>query len=409
MKKIVVIGGGPAGMMAAISAKENGAKVVLLEKNEKLGKKLFITGKGRCNLTNNSDIDNVLKNVVTNSKFVYSALNAFPPEKVLEYFEGYGLSLKTERGNRVFPASDKSSDVIKTFNKILFKLGVEVMLNQKVTSLITKNGVIVAIKTEKTIIYCDAVILATGGISYTLTGSTGDGFEFSKKVGHTVTKLLPALVGIETHNKLLHFNSPLQLKNVSLTVKNNDKVIYTELGELSLENYGLSGPMAITASSLINKLDFKFVSLILDLKPALNHDKLNARILREINENGYITFTELLQKLLPVKLAAYFEKTLNINPSIKISKLTAIEREKLVNLLKNLVILPKKLRKIDEAIVTSGGVSVKEINPKTMQSKLINNLFFAGEIIDIDALTGGYNIQLALSTGFVAGKYSSKE
>jgi len=408
MKTIAVIGAGPAGLTSAIIAKSYGAEVILFEKNDKIGKKLFITGKGRCNLTNNTDVSTVIKNVVNNPKFTYSALNAFSPYDVISFFENTGLSLKTERGNRVFPTSDKSSDVIKCFQKLLVSYGVDVRLNTTVLEITKGKKKNFFVKTNKSTSEFDAIIIATGGISYPLTGSTGDGYVFAKKFNHRIVSPVPALCGIET-NEIVAKKFPVDLKNVGFTVVNEDKQIYYELGEITLDTYGLSGPMAISASSLVNRLDFKSVELIIDLKPALNNEKLNARILREINENGYITVEQLLIKLTPSAVAYYLGKTASLPLDKKIARLSSLEREKIVVTLKNLKFTIKKLRKIDEAIVTSGGVETSEINPKTMESKLIENLYFAGEVIDIDAFTGGFNIQLALSTGYSAGYYSANK
>lgn len=408
MKTIAVIGAGPAGLMSAIIAKSYGADVVLFEKNDKIGKKLFITGKGRCNLTNNTDVLTVIKNVVNNPKFAYSALNAFSPEDVISFFESNGLSLKTERGNRVFPTSDKSSDVIKCFQRILDSYGVDIRLNTTVLEILKGKRKNFFVKTNKSSYEFDAIIIATGGISYPLTGSTGDGYIFAKNFNHKIVSPVPALCGIET-NEIITKKLPVDLKNVGFTVINKGKQLYYELGEITLDLYGLSGPMAISASSLVNRLDFKDIELIIDLKPALSSEKLNTRILREINENGYITVEQLLIKLTPSIVAYYVGKNANLPLDKKIARLSTLEREKIVFALKNLKFSIKKLRKIDEAIVTSGGIETTEINPKTMESKLIENLYFAGEVIDIDAFTGGFNIQLALSTGYSAGYYSANK
>ncbi len=403
MKKIIVIGGGPAGIFASITASNNNNKVILLEKNEKLGKKLFITGKGRCNITNNSSIENVMNNVATNPKFLYSALNAFSPQNTIDFFENNGLKLKTERGNRVFPNSDKSSDVIKCLQKVLTNNLVDVRLNTKVENIIVDNGKAIGVIANNKKILADSVIIATGGISYPLTGSTGDGYMFSTQNGHTLIKPKSALCGIVTRNHGLFNTNNLLLKNVILSIKSKNKTLYSELGELTLTEYGLTGPLALTCSSYINKKDFSDIDLVIDFKPGLTSDNLEQRILRDIKNFKNITLFEEMKNLVPVSIINAILLQGELNKTKLISELSVTERKSLVNILKNFYIKPVKLRPIDEAIITSGGISVKEIDPKTMESKLIKNLFFAGEVIDVDALTGGYNIQIALSTGYIAG------
>lgn len=403
MKKIIVIGGGPAGIFASITASNNNNKVILLEKNEKLGKKLFITGKGRCNITNNSSIENVMNNVVTNPKFLYSALNAFSPQNTIDFFENNGLKLKTERGNRVFPNSNKSSDVIKCLQKVLTNNFVDVRLNTKVQNIIIDNGKAIGVIANNKKILADSVIIATGGISYPLTGSTGDGYMFSTQNGHTLIKPKSALCGIVTRNHGLFNTNNLLLKNVILSIKSKNKTLYSELGELTLTEYGLTGPLALTCSSYINKKDFSDIDLVIDFKPGLTSDNLEQRILRDIKNFKNITLFEEMKNLVPVSIINAILLQGELNKTKLISELSVTERKSLVNILKNFYIKPVKLRPIDEAIITSGGISVKEIDPKTMESKLIKNLFFAGEVIDVDALTGGYNIQIALSTGYIAG------
>lgn len=403
MKKIIVIGGGPAGIFASITASNNNNKVILFEKNEKLGKKLFITGKGRCNITNNSSIENVMNNVATNPKFLYSALNAFSPQNTIDFFENNGLKLKTERGNRVFPNSDKSSDVIKCLQKVLTNNFVDVRLNTKVENIIVDNGKAIGVIANNKKILADSVIIATGGISYPLTGSTGDGYMFSTQNGHTLIKPKSALCGIVTRNHGLFNTNNLLLKNVILSIKSKNKTLYSELGELTLTEYGLTGPLALTCSSYINKKDFSDIDLVIDFKPGLTSDNLEQRILRDIKNFKNITLFEEMKNLVPVSIINAILLQGELNKTKLISELSVTERKSLVNILKNFYIKPVKLRPIDEAIITSGGISVKEIDPKTMESKLIKNLFFAGEVIDVDALTGGYNIQIALSTGYIAG------
>ena len=403
MKKIIVIGGGPAGIFASITASNKQNNVILLEKNEKLGKKLFITGKGRCNITNNSSIENVINNVVTNPRFLYSALNTFSPQNTIDFFENNGLKLKTERGNRVFPNSDKSSDVIKCFQKVLDKNLVDVRVNTKVENIIVENGKAIGVIANNKKILADSVIIATGGISYPLTGSTGDGYMFSTQNGHALIKPKSALCGIVTRNHGLFNTNNLLLKNVVLSIKSKNKTLYSELGELTLTEYGLTGPLALTCSSYINKKDFSDIDLVIDFKPGLTSDTLEQRILRDIKNFKNITLFDEMKNLVPVSIINAILSKGELNKMKLISELSVCERKTLVNILKSFYIKPVKLRPIDEAIITSGGISVKEIDPKTMESKLIKNLFFAGEVIDVDALTGGYNIQIALSTGYIAG------
>ena len=403
MKKIIVIGGGPAGIFASITASNKQNNVILLEKNEKLGKKLFITGKGRCNITNNSSIENVINNVVTNPRFLYSALNTFSPQNTIDFFENNGLKLKTERGNRVFPNSDKSSDVIKCFQKVLDKNLVDVRVNTKVENIIVENGKAIGVIANNKKILADSIIIATGGISYPLTGSTGDGYMFSTQNGHALIKPKSALCGIVTRNHGLFNTNNLLLKNVVLSIKSKNKTLYSELGELTLTEYGLTGPLALTCSSYINKKDFSDIDLVIDFKPGLTSDTLEQRILRDIKNFKNITLFDEMKNLVPVSIINAILSKGELNKMKLISELSVCERKTLVNILKSFYIKPVKLRPIDEAIITSGGISVKEIDPKTMESKLIKNLFFAGEVIDVDALTGGYNIQIALSTGYIAG------
>jgi predicted Rossmann fold flavoprotein len=404
MKTVVVIGGGPAGIMSAITSAQLNNKVILFEKNEKLGKKLFITGKGRCNLTNNSSVDNVINNTVNNGKFLYSALNEFSPSDVISFFENLGLRLKTERGNRVFPESDKSSDVIKYLQKAVISNNVDLRLNTTVLEIVTENRNIVGVKTDKGFTQCDSAIVATGGISYPKTGSTGDGYKFAKKAGHTLIPTKAGLVGIETKNFGYTLNDNLTLKNVSLTAKASEKVLYTELGELMLTNYGISGPLALTCSSLINNRPLNSVCIYVDFKPGLTEEKLNNRIMRDFAEMKNAPIYVALTKLIPSAIVSGVLMQAKINKQKLVSTITVAERDLLVKALKSFRILPTKLRSIDEAIVTAGGVNVKELSSKTMESKFVKGLFFAGEVIDVDALTGGYNIQIALSTGYTAGK-----
>lgn len=405
MRKIIIVGGGASGLMACCSALTNPEnEIILIEKNEKLGKKIYITGKGRCNLTNDVDPSEFFSNVVNNPKFLFSSIYTFAPQNTIDFFENNGLKIKIERGNRVFPLSDKSSDVIKTFEKILNNNRVKIMLNTLVKELIIENGAIKGVKTDNGIFYADSVLIATGGISYPLTGSTGDGYTFAKKVGHKIISPIPALCGIVTETEDIKKLQGLTLKNVRLTVKNLDKTIHEDFGELLFTHFGISGPLVLTCSSIINRLNFSNLKILLDLKPALSIEKLDARITRDISEEfSNKTILSLLRNLAPSSLADVLIKRLGVSKDRKCSNFSKQERERLIILLKNFEIKIRSLRPISEAIVTSGGISVKEINPKTMESKLVKNLFFAGEVLDVDAFTGGFNLQIAFSTGYSAG------
>lgn len=404
MRKVVVIGGGASGLFAAYSASLTGKKVVLIEKNEKLGKKIYITGKGRCNLTNDTQLPELFNYVISNPKFLFSAINTFCPQDVIDFFENNGCPIKVERGNRVFPLSDKASDVTKTLEKVLIKNNVKIMLNTAVSSIIIKENTVCGVLLENgDKIECDSVIVCTGGISYPLTGSTGDGYNFAKKVGHTVVDLVPALVGIELNGNDYQEMQGLSLKNVRLTAKLGQKEIYTDFGEMLFTHFGISGPIVLSCSSVINRKSLKDIDVYIDLKPALNEQTLNERLLREFKDNNIKEISNVMRALLPKSIIPIVLRQAMIKQSKKCSEITAIERANIIKALKELKFSVKKLRPIDEAIVTSGGVSVKEINPKTMQSKLVQGLFFAGEVLDVDAYTGGFNLQIAFSTGYVAG------
>lgn len=405
MHKVVIVGGGAAGMIAAYASAQSGNETILLEKNEKLGKKIYITGKGRCNLTNSISANDFFNNVVTNPKFLFSAINSFTPQDTYNFFENIGLSLKIERGNRVFPASDKASDVTKSLERALLQLDVDIRLNVIVLGLSVNGGVINGVKTDKGLIQCDSVVVCTGGASYPLTGSTGDGYNFAKDVGHNVLNLLPALVGIELcGNDYLEMQG-LSLKNVALTAKFNDKIVYNDFGEMLFTHFGISGPIVLSCSSKINKLNLSQVKIYIDLKPALNRETLDNRLLREFKDNNTKSISVVLRSLLPKSLIDCVLRKAKIASNKRCSEITVSERANLVYSLKNLEFVVKKLRPLEEAIVTSGGVDVKEINPKTMESKLIKGLFFAGEVLDVDAYTGGFNLQLAFSTGYAAGTH----
>lgn len=403
MRKVVVIGGGAAGMFAAIAAAKNGNQVILLEKNEKLGKKIYITGKGRCNLTNDVVVREFFSSVVSNPKFVMSCINVFSPQNTIDFFTDKGLRLKTERGNRVFPESDKASDVTKTLEKELVSLGVDIRLNTKVDEILVSNGVLTGVKTELGDILCDSAIICCGGISYPLTGSTGDGYKFAKSVGHSVTNLRAALVGIELKgNEFLEVQG-LSLKNVSLTAKRAGKIVYEDFGEMLFTHFGISGPIVLSCSSIINNMNLSEVELLIDLKPALEFSTLEKRLIREFQENNVKELSSVMRSLLPKNLIEVVLRQSGVKLYKKCCEITVAERTAIINALKGLRFFVKKLRPIEEAIVTAGGVNVKEINPKTMESKLISGLYFAGEVLDIDAFTGGFNLQLAFSTGYVAG------
>ena len=397
-----VIGGGAAGLVASLTAAQKGNNVILLEKNEKLGKKIYITGKGRCNLTNYVDVNEFLQNVVTNPKFLYGALNSFSPKNAFDFFVENGLKLKVERGNRVFPESDKSSDVIRCLEKLLVNNSVDIRLNTSVLSVDRFDDTFVVI-TEKGKILCDSLIVCTGGVSYPLTGSTGDGYNFAKNFGHNIKPLKPSLTGFDLLGNDFKPLQGLSLKNVSITIKQKDKVLYNDFGEMLFTHFGVSGPIILSASCLINKCDFNNMKLFIDLKPALSIDVLNQRLIREFSSNTQKNVGNVLRTVVPKTLVDVVLSSAGVDFYTSCSTITKAQRMALVSSLKNLCFDIKGLRPIDEAIVTSGGIDVKEINPKTMESKLVSNLFFAGEVIDVDAFTGGFNLQIAFSTGYLAG------
>ena len=393
-------------MMAAITAAENGAEVTLFEKNEKLGKKLYISGKGRCNITNDCPPREFFNNIATNAKFLYGAINRFSSQDTIDFCQSRGLTLKTERGNRVFPASDKSSDVIKLFANELYRCGVQVRLNSEILTVeCQENGILLTTITD--IVSFDRVIIATGGLSYSATGSTGDGYKFARSLGPGVVALKPALCRIICGNT--RSLEGLSLKNVTVTLLDaNGKEIADEFGEMLFTADGISGPIALTLSSKINKLPKSKYTLSLDLKPALDFDKLNARIIRDFSERMNKDFANSLDALLPERLIKAVVERTGIAFDKKVNQVTALEREKLVKTIKNFQFPFVGLDDIEYGIVTSGGVDVKEINPSTMESKLVKGVYFAGEVMDVDGYTGGFNIQIALSTGYVAGQNASK-
>ena len=407
---VAVIGGGPAGIMAAIRAAENGATVTLLEKNNQLGRKLKITGKGRCNLTNLTDINEIVKNIPGNGKFLYSALKNFTAEDTVNFFESLGLKTKVERGNRVFPASDNAADVLDALNKKLALLDVHIRLNARVTQILDNGGKIIGVEVNKKFFSTDAVILATGGASYPATGSTGDGFKLARQLGHTVTKILPALVPLEVEEDFVKDLQGLSLKNVRAVLKADGKVIDEQFGEMLFTHFGVSGPIVLTLSRRTAQLlaENKFVELVINLKPALTPEQLDARILRDFQKFKHKSVKNALVELLPTKLIAPILDLAFIDEDKKIDAVTKDERRRLLELLRGLPLTITKTRPIDEAIVTAGGINVNEVNPKTMESKLIKNLFIVGEVLDIDGFTGGFNLQAAWATGNVAGIYSTR-
>ena len=417
VNKVVVIGGGPAGMMAAITAKENRNDVVLIEKNNKIEKKLLITGKGRSNITSSLDIEEFIKNTPGNGMFLYSAYQQYTNKDIIQFLKKQGLDVKEERGNRIFPVTDKSIDVLKCFTKRMKELNIDIMYNTKVTEILVENidgsTKVTGVKTEKKIWKADKVILATGGKSYPLTGSTGDGYLLAEKLGHHIVPIKPSLVPLESHNisecKELQ---GLSLRNIQIKLidQEKNKCIYEDFGEMLFTHFGVSGPTILSASAHLVRykninelLENKNIILKIDLKPALNDKKLNDRILRDFNETKNKQFKNSLDKLLPQKLIPIIIKRSKIDPNKKVNEITKKEREELIKIIKNFDLIIKKFRPIEDAIITSGGINIREINPKTMESKKVKGLYFAGEIIDVDSYTGGFNLQIAYSTGYTAG------
>lgn len=410
MSVVAVIGGGAAGMMAAVSAAEEGRKVVLYEKNEKLGKKLFITGKGRCNVTNACETEELFGSVVSNAKFLYSAFYGFDNRQVQQFFEEAGCPLKIERGNRVFPVSDHSSDVIKALKKRLDELQVTVRLNTTILKVLvekTEEGVkvrgvrLASGKEEK----ADAVIVATGGISYAATGSTGDGYRFAEQTGHSLTERRPSLVPLEAEEGFCKDLMGLSLKNVEVALAYKNKELYRDFGEMLFTHFGVSGPLILSASSrYVQKAYGQRASLSIDLKPALSMEQLDKRLIREFDTNKNKAFRNALGALFPSKLIPVMIALSGIAPDKRVNEITKEERKQFAALIKDLPITITGCRGFDEAVITMGGVSVKDVNPSTMESKKVQGLFFAGEVLDLDAVTGGFNLQIAWSTGYLAGK-----
>ncbi len=404
-KKIAVIGGGPAGMMAAGTAEDFGASVTIFEQTDRLGKKLAITGKGRCNVTNNCSINDFLENVTKNPRFLYTALYAFSPERAIEFFEELGVELKTERGNRVFPADDKAKTIVDAMKRYASNAKV---IYEKVTSISKSDDGSFTVTADNVYSF-DAVIIATGGKSYPKTGSDGSGYRLAMKLGHSVTELKPSLIPIESKDKICAKMMGLSLKNVAIKViDTSGKTLYTDFGEMMFTHFGVTGPMILSASARIKDTDISSLTLSIDLKPALDEKTLDVRILSDFKENVNRDFANSLSALLPSKMIEPFIERTGIPPHKKINSITKEERHIILSTLKDFRIKLSALRPIDEAIITSGGIEVKEINPKTMESKIIPGLFFAGEIIDVDAYTGGFNLQIAYSTGYIAGKSAAE-
>ncbi len=405
-RRVAVIGGGAAGMMAAVFGAKKGDAVTVFEKNAKIGRKLYITGKGRCNLTNCCDVKTVIENVPTNGRFLYSALRRFSPEDTMRFFEENGLSLKVERGNRVFPVSDKAADVVDTLLKAAKQEGVRIVFRQ-VQDVVIENGAVKGVLVGGKMLPFDKVIIASGGCSYPKTGSTGDGYRFAETAGHTIIPLTPSLVPLETVEMIDREASGLLLKNIGLTVQDTakgNKTIYTDFGELQLMHYGVSGAVILSASAHIKEIISGRYRLLLDLKPALSEEKLNARLLREIGNRKKENVFSLMRSLLPEVMIPLMLRITQVSKEKGCSEITKEERMKILCCLKALPLTVSAARPIEEAIVTSGGVCVKEIDPKTMRSKLCRGLYFAGEVIDVDAYTGGFNLQCAFATGVLAGE-----
>lgn len=400
---VIIIGGGAAGAMAGVLCSQRGRKTIIFEPNGKIGKKLLITGKGRCNVTNNCTLDELLKNIPRNPRFLYSAFSRFSSADTMELFEGFGVPLKTERGNRVFPVSDKAADIVSALDRNLKKNGVR-LIKEKVTDIIVVDGVCKGVVAGGKQYFSQSVLLATGGKSYPLTGSDGSGYVLAEKAGHTVTPLEPSLVPIVCSEKYCADMMGLSLRNVTLSLYDGKKKIYSELGEMLFTHFGVSGPLVLSASSHISKMESGRYKILIDLKPGLSLKQLDARIQRDFSENINRIFGNSLSKLLPAKLVPTAVKLSGIPGETKVNQITREERLAFAQLLKEFPLTVKGFRPIEEAIITSGGINIKEINPKTMESKLVQNLYFAGEIIDTDGYTGGFNLQIAFSTAFCASE-----
>ena len=413
MSKVVVIGGGPAGMMAAITAAENGNEVTIIEKMPSFGRKLLITGKGRCNITSSLYMSEFIKNTPGNGKFLYSAFQNYTNTDIIEFLKKQGLDVKEERGNRIFPVTDKSIDVLNCFVKRIEELNIKYKLNTTVEKILVQNDEVVSVRTNREMIKADKVILATGGKSYPLTGSTGDGYKIAKALGHTIISIKPSLVPLEVYEKeKCKKLQGLSLRNVGIKIIDNDKkkIIYEDFGEMIFTHFGISGPTILSGSAHLVKykdIDYllrsKYITVSIDLKPSLSEEQLDDRILRDFKEYKNKQFKHSLDKLLPQKMIPLIIELSNIDENKRVNEITREERKKIIQLLKNFTITIKDFRPVEEAIITCGGIDTKEINPKTMESKLIKGLYFAGEIIDVDSYTGGFNLQIAYSTGYTAG------
>jgi predicted Rossmann fold flavoprotein len=404
-KRVIVIGAGAAGIMAAGKASELGNEVILIEKNDRIGKKLLISGKGRCNITNNTDIDGLIDNTPGNGNFLYSAFYTFSNTDLIDFFEKYGLKTKVERGGRVFPVSDKAKDVVDSLERFISNTGVKLWLKSPVSEIsIGSEGVNGVILKNGSKMQCDSVVLATGGASYPGTGSTGDGYKIAKRLGHTIVDLKPSLIPLVISEDWVKELQGLSLKNVSIFLINNKgQKIYTDFGEMLFTHFGVSGPVILSSSRHILNYNYKDVSLVIDLKPALTEEKLDERIQRDFEKYSRKQFKNSLDELLPQKLIPVIIKLSGVHPEKYVNQIKKEERRTLVKLMKNLTLTIIGSRPIEEAIVTAGGVTVNEINPSTMESKIVKGLYFAGEVIDLDAYTGGFNLTIAFSTGYLAG------
>lgn len=407
MKKVVIIGAGAAGMMAASVAADRELDVTLVDKNNRVGRKILITGKGRCNITSDCEIEELIENVPTNGKFLYSAFYTFTNDDVISMFNNLGVKTKTERGKRVFPESDKAHDVANALEKQIKNKKVDIILNAKVDKIVCRdNKIEKVILNNKKEIKCESVIIATGGLSYPLTGSTGDGYKFAKSVGHTVTDIKPSLIGMEVQEKFVEELEKLSLRNIAISVYNSkNKKVYDDFGELEFTKYGLDGPVIKSASCRMKDTSKENYKIAIDLKPALDEEKLDKRIQKDFQKYTNKKFENSLDDLLPKKLIPIIIKLSEIDKELVVHQISREQRKKLVHVLKNFTFTLKRYRPIDEAIITSGGIKVSEINSSTMESKLVEGLFFAGEVIDVDAYTGGFNLQIAFSTGYLAGYY----
>lgn len=403
MKNVAVIGAGASGLVSAYFCARNGNKVTVFEKNEKCGKKIYITGKGRCNVTHECSPDEFLENVVTNSKFLTGAIYSFSPSKCVKFFEDGGLNLKLERGGRYFPVSDKASDVTRCLENYCKNVGVSFKFNEKVEKLTVLHSTMSGIITSKGEYSFDKVIVCTGGISYPATGSTGDGYKFAEEAGHNIIPIIQGLCGLNIKGNFYKALQGLSLKNVNLTVFCGQKTVKQFFGEMLFTHFGISGPIVLSASSIINRLNLNKVRLSVDLKPALTEEHLDKRLLRDFEEYKNKTISNCLKELLPMAIIPEILKRSGIEPDKKVNSVTKAQRTSLLTIIKNFDMMVASLRDFSEAIITAGGVDVKDINPKTMESKLVKGLYFCGEVLDLDAFTGGYNLQIAFSTGYVAG------